>query len=153
MHRNGARFSQRGLPEVTRIMLRPFLIIFAAYIANVTADPIDPVLERYIGMPVEQIVSDLGEPMLRTPLELWYRHESAVNNGNPGAPNPTVSLGGTGVIIYGPGVDDPSLTMSRDLCDVTVRLNRKEIITSIDHRGPGCFEFIHRLKQSNTAPP
>ena len=120
---------------------------------NVTADPIYPVLHSYIGLHADQMMGDLGDPMLRTPQELWYRQEPTISSGNPGLPNPTARLGRTGVIVYGPGGNYPPLTMSPDLCDVAVKLDRKGIITAIDHHGPGCFEFIHLLKQRNPAPP
>jgi hypothetical protein len=134
-------------------MLRALLIITAAQMANVAADTIDAELKNYIGMHAEQMVGELGDPMLRTPQELWYRHEPTISEGNSGVPNPTATLGRTGVIIYGPGVDYSPLAMSRDLCDVVVKLDRKGIITGIDHHGPGCFEFIHLLKLRNATPP
>jgi len=144
---------KRDFLTVARILSRALLIFLAVYLADVTADPIEPVLRNYIGMHAEQMVGDLGDPMLRTPQELWYRHEPTISGGNPGVPNPTATLGRSGVIVYGPGADYPPLTMSPDLCDVAVKLDRKGIITAIDHYGPGCFEFIHLLIQKNAAPP
>lgn len=122
-------------------------------IANALADPTNNALGGYIGMPAQQILNDLGDPLLRTPQELWYRNEARIVGGDPGVPNPAQSIGRNGVVVNGAGGDYPPLAMSRDFCDVVVKLDRKGTITEIENHGPGCFEFIHVLKMRHADPP
>ncbi len=110
-------------------------------------------LDDYIGMPAEQILSDLGEPLLRTPRELWYRNDPQIVGGDPAAPNPAVTLGRGGVVVRGAGGDYPPLAMSRDFCDVVVKLDSKGIIKAVENIGPGCFEYIHLLKMRHVTAP
>jgi hypothetical protein len=144
--------SNRGIQH--RIAIIIMVSMYLSMQAAMTfADLNKSELVDYIGMPAEQIVNALGDPLLRTPLELWYRNEAEIGGRHPEAPNPAVALGRSGVVIRGTGGDYPPLGMSRHFCDIVVKLNRSGTITSIESHGPGCFEFIHVLKDRHAIPP
>ena len=117
------------------------------------ADLNSGVLNDYIGQPADQILSDFGDPLLRTPRKLWYRNDPQIVGGHPGAPNPAVVLGRNGVVVRGAGGDYPPLAMSRDFCDLVIKLDANDTIEAVENHGPGCFEYIHLLKTRQPTAP
>jgi hypothetical protein len=108
-------------------------------------------LGAYVGMHGDRLVEDLGEPGMRTPHELWYWRGPSVAGGQPGAPNPAVRNGRNGVIVNGAGGDYAPLSFAEDFCNIVVKLDDKGVVDAIERQGPGCFEFIHRLRQTARA--
>jgi len=113
-------------------------------------------LGAYVGMKAERLIEDLGEPVLRTPHELWYWNGPTIKGGGPGLPSPTVTRGRNGVVITGAGGSHAPLSFSRDVCNIEVKLDATGLIEAVEKQGPGCFEFIVLLKQRHagtSTPP
>lgn len=123
---------------------------------NATEPATDAALRAYIGLAGQRLIDDLGEPLLRTPHELWYSNGPSIAGGHPGAPNPAVVSGRNGVTVSGAGGDYLPPYFSRDACNVLVKLEPTGLIEAVESQGPGCFEFIHLLLQRHaggSSPP
>ncbi|MGR9091111.1 MAG: hypothetical protein ACU85U_11090 [Gammaproteobacteria bacterium] len=105
-------------------------------------------LDAYIGGDVAAMQRDFGEPTLKTPTRWWYSNQQRVSGGMPGAPNPAIVGGRLGVMVSGAGGDYQSLTISPDMCDLTVTIDKDASVTSVETAGPGCFEYLHALKRA-----
>lgn len=108
-------------------------------------------LETYVGADVAALQRDLGEPNLKTPTLWRYSSEQQVSGGMPGAPNPVVIGGRRGVTVSGAGGDYEPWTIAPDICEVTVTLDKNDVVTGVDAAGPGCFEYLHALKRAAQA--
>lgn len=122
----------RDLENLSSVLLINIVALYVfVHMGNAFADLNTGELDAYIGMPADQILNDLGDPLLRTPRELWYRNDPQIVGGHPGAPNPAVTLGRRGAVVRGAGGDYPPLAMSRDFCDVVVKLDTKGTIEAV----------------------
>jgi hypothetical protein len=139
-----------------RVLLNIVAAIFITQAAEAVEDAGKDGLEAYIGMAAERLIEDLGEPMLRTPHELWYSNGPEISGGYPGVPTPAFVAGRNGVTVNGAGGDYAPLYFSRKACDVRIKLGGTGLVEAVEALGPGCFEYVHRLQQQRagrSSPP
>ncbi len=125
-----------------------FSVVTVAFITVAAGASGESGLDAYLGQDAERMIEALGEPGLRTPHELWYWNGPTVSGGHPGAPSPAVRNGRYGVAVDVAGGYYAQLSISNDFCNLVVKLSSNGQIDAIEKQGPGCFEFIHHLKEA-----
>lgn len=124
------------------ILLLALLLQFS-FAASATDNDIDSLIGQRASVALER----LGEPMLKTPSSLWYSNESEVRGGQPRSPTPTLGMRQNGFVSGGVSGEYVPLELSREICDISIKLDRAGIVTEIEKVGPGCFNFVHELER------
>ena len=89
-------------------------------------------LGSYIGVPAVQLIETLGEPLLRTPNELWYSTPTDIVGGRYAAPiiSGSGGLGGLSVgSIYQP------LSLAERPCSISVAIGATGLVETVEQSG------------------
>lgn len=134
-----------GTNQLSKIIDRAIVSLILAT-ATTTSALANQDLNEFIGLPSEQLVETLGEPLLQKPDELWYSRKSRISNPWRNAPTINISQGTSGVSV---GNEYQLLQFAELPCEIVAKNDVSGLIQSIEQIGPGCSEFIYLLRLRN----